>query len=99
MSINFRTFGIHPLITLAVIFLLAFHIISDKPFTKGTFTVVFDGAVPDWVNDCNDMDDSTLDSSNSHKTYGFKYMCEGIHAGFHANNTSNITARYDFEIK
>lgn len=74
-------------------------VISDKPFTKGTFTVVFDGIVPDWVDDSNDMDDSTLDSSNSRKTYGFKYMCEGIHAGFHANNTSNITARYDFVIK
>lgn len=74
-------------------------VISDKPFTKGTFTVVFDGTVPGWVNDCHDMDDSILDSSNSHKTYGFKYMCEGIHAGFHANNSSNITARYDFEIK
>ena len=74
-------------------------VISDNPFAKGTFTVVFDGNVPNWVYECSDPDDSTLNESNSLKTYGFKYMCDGVYAGFHANNTSNITARYDFVIK
>lgn len=74
-------------------------VISNKPFAKGSFTVVFDGNVPNWVYDCSDLDDSTLTDSNCRKTYGFRYMCDGIYAGFHANNTSNITARYDFEIK
>ena len=74
-------------------------VISNKPFAKGTFTVVFDGNVPNWVYECSDPDDSTLNDSNCLKTYGFKYMCDGVYAGFHANNTSNITARYDFVIK
>ena len=39
------------------------------------------------------------DESNNQKTYGFNYMCEGIYAGFHANNSNNITASYNFVIK
>ena len=74
-------------------------VISEKPFGRGDFTIVFDGLVPDWVAECNDTDDSVLNAGNSLKTYGFRYMCEGIYAGFHANNTSNITAQYDFVIK
>ena len=74
-------------------------VISNKPFSKGIFSVVFDGNVPNWVYECSDPDDSTLNDSNCLKTYGFKYMCDGVYAGFHANNSSNVTARYDFEIK
>ena len=74
-------------------------VISEKPIGKGDFTIVFDGMVPDWVAESTDTDDSVLTAANSLKTYGFSYMCEGIYAGFHANNTSNITAQYDFVIK
>lgn len=74
-------------------------VISEKPFNKGNFTIVFDGVVPDWIYESTDMDDSILNAGNSIKTYGFRYMCEGIYAGYHANNTNNITAQYDFVIK
>ena len=72
---------------------------SEKPFSKGDIQIVFDGKIPQWVFHYSDTDDSTLSDSNSLQTYGFKYMCEGIYAGFHANNTNNITARYNFKIK
>lgn len=74
-------------------------VIADKPFSKGNFTIVFDGIVPDWIYECSDSDDSILNNDNNLKTYGFSYICDGIHAGFHANNENNITAQYDFVIK
>lgn len=72
---------------------------SDKPFSKGDICIAFDGKIPQWIYDYTDTDDSILDESNKQKTYGFNYMCEGIHAGFHANNSNNITASYNFVIK
>ena len=71
---------------------------SEKPFPKGEISVVFDGRIPQWVYDCTDLDDTVWKDANSGKTYGFSYMCEGIYAGFHANNSNNITAKYHFEI-
>lgn len=73
-------------------------LMSEKPFPKGEISVVFDGRIPQWVYDCTDLDDTVLKDANSGKTYGFSYMCEGIYAGFHANNSNNITAKYHFEI-
>ena len=72
---------------------------SDKPFSKGDICIAFDGKIPQWIYDYTDTDDSILDESNNQKTYGFNYMCEGIYAGFHANNSNNITASYNFVIK
>lgn len=74
-------------------------VLSDKPFDRGAICIAFDGKVPQWVYECSDMDDSVLNDSNCSKTYGFQYMCEGIYAGFHSNNSKNITALYEFEIK
>lgn len=73
-------------------------VLSQKPFSNGEFTIVFDGNVPEWVYESTDLDDSVLSDGNCRKTYGFSYMCDGIYAGFHANNKSNITATYDFVI-
>ncbi len=72
---------------------------SEKPFSKGDIRIVFDGKIPQWVYDYTDTDDSSLNASNSLQTYGFNYMCEGIYAGFHANNSNNVTASYNFVIK
>lgn len=72
---------------------------SEKPFSKGDLNIVFDGIIPQWVYEYSDSDDSVLEESNKLHTYGFNYMCEGIYAGFHANNTNNVTASYNFVIK
>ena len=72
---------------------------SEKPFSKGDLNIVFDGTIPQWVYEYSDLDDSVLTESNQLHTYGFNYMCEGIYAGFHANNTNNVTASYNFVIK
>lgn len=72
---------------------------SEKPFSKGDIRIVFDGKVPQWVYNYTDKDDSILNDSNSLQTYGFNYMCDGIYAGFHANNSNNVTASYNFVIK
>ena len=72
---------------------------SEKPFSKGDLNIVFDGTIPQWVYEYSDSDDSVLTESNQLHTYGFNYMCEGIYAGFHANNTNNVTASYNFVIK
>lgn len=76
-----------------------FHVISDKMPAKGKLHIVFDGSVPQWVYDCSDMDDSDFGHGNDLATYGFKYMCDGIYAGFHTNGTNNIVAEFSFEIK
>lgn len=72
---------------------------SEKPFAKGSLSIGFDGRIPQWIYDCSDEDDSVLTESNSGKTYGLKYMCEGIYEGFHANNSNNSTFVYNFVIK
>lgn len=66
---------------------------------KGKLNIVFDGQVPQWIYDSSDTDDSDFGHDNGLSTYGFNYMCDGIYAGFHANGSNNVVAKFEFEIK
>lgn len=76
-----------------------FHVISDIMPAKGKLNIVFDGQVPQWIYDSSDTDDSDFGHDNGLSTYGFNYMCDGIYAGFHANGSNNVVAKFEFEIK
>lgn len=63
---------------------------------KGDRTLALICRVPSWAYNSSDSDDSELTEENSRKTYGLKYIFEGIEQAF---NASGITEYTEFQFK
>ncbi len=64
---------------------------TKSKVTKGEFELAIRSVVPQWVYNMTDNDDRTLDASHCHKTYGLKYMFDGINAAFNAKTKCEYT--------
>lgn len=77
----------------------SFRVDSDSPFQKGTFTLAFIPKVPSWAYECTDVDDHVFNGDNDNKTYGLKYIFDGVFSGYNNAGHANILTEFNFEIK
>lgn len=64
---------------------------------NGNLSVALCCKAPKWAYELTDSDDSTLTSENSKKTYGLKYMIDGVQQAFVAK-TSGVYTVMDFKL-
>jgi hypothetical protein len=59
--------------------------LKSEKLIKGDVKITVDGRIPEWVNTVNSTDDADIkkDASEQAKTYGFKWIVEGVYAAFH----------------
>jgi hypothetical protein len=59
--------------------------IKSEKLKRGTVRITVDGRIPEWVNAVNSTDDADIkkDASEQAKTYGFKWIMEGVYAAFY----------------
>lgn len=74
-------------------------VISETRPHKGDFTIALRCRVPQWIYDMTDDDDKQFTAANVHKTYGLKYICDGIYQAYTANNHDNHYAVITLDIK
>ena len=70
---------------------------TTKNTLAGTLSVAICCKSPQWSSDLTDEDDSTFDNDNSMKTYGLKYMIDGVQQAF-AAKTSGVYTVMDFKL-
>lgn len=75
------------------------HVISDKKPYRGDFKIALACTVPQWIYDITDDDDSQFSDANVNKTYGLKYICDGIYQAYTANNQDNHYAVLTLDIR
>ncbi len=59
-------------------------LMANNYVPKGNMTVALMCKTPQWVYEFTDEDDTELNENNCHKTYGLKYMFDGIQQAFTA---------------
>jgi len=59
--------------------------LKSEKLKKGNVKVTVDGRIPEWVNAVNSTDDADIkkDASEQAKTYGFKWIVEGMYKAFY----------------
>lgn len=70
---------------------------TDGPIPQGNLSVAVRCSSPQWAYDFTDDDDSNFTDANQRKTYGLKYMFDGIQQAFTARS-NGIYAVMDFKI-
>jgi hypothetical protein len=75
--------------------------VETKELKSETFTLEVIGKTPDWVNSISSENDSGINPGNDQasKTYGFKYLIDGVSEAFYPNNKINITNKLEITIK
>ena len=59
------------------------------------------GKTPNWVYNSSSIDDSNIlgETSEQQKTFGLKYLIEGVSEAFYPNSSSNTLATFTITIK
>lgn len=64
-----------------------FSLTTENFIPKGEINVILQCLTPKWAYSMTDDDDATLDDTNKMKTYGLKYLLDGVQQGITARNS------------
>lgn len=64
-----------------------FSLKTENYIPKGEIKVILQCLTPKWAYSMTDDDDTTLDDTNKMKTYGLKYLLDGVQQGITARNS------------
>lgn len=66
-----------------------------------TFTLEIIGKTPDWVSSISSENDAAINPNNEEasRTFGFKYLIDGVSEAFYPNNKVNIINKLEITIK
>ena len=75
--------------------------VETKDLKSETFKLEVIGKTPDWVNSLSSENDSGInpDNAEASKTFGFKYLINGVSEAFYPNNKVNIINKLEITIK
>jgi hypothetical protein len=75
--------------------------LETKDLKSETFSLEVIGKTPDWVVSLSSENDSGInpDNDESSKTFGFKYLIDGVSEAFYPNNKINIINKLEIAIK
>lgn len=65
---------------------------TNNKMPEGTFSLVLLRQKPSWADEMTDYDDRTFNKDNEQKTYGLKYIFDGIDQAFSAKTGSTYTS-------
>lgn len=75
--------------------------VETSDLKSETFTLEIIGKTPDWVGSISSENDAAINPNNQEasKTFGFKYLIDGVSEAFYPNNKDNIINKLEITIK
>ena len=75
--------------------------VETNDLKSETFSLEVIGKTPDWVSSISSENDAGINSGNEEasKTFGFKYLIDGVSEAFYPNNKVNIINNLEITIK